>query len=185
MTDEDSNDEPISNSPFSKRISWRAFNEEIFPAHMASKSVFTGRAVSGPQEYRVQQNQFLSLSASINGRQRFETIPVTNAVLASLSATRTYVTRSWRFPLRLVLWTAPWTLAFAFSWIALSINVLLFIALFAVIAALPPFVASSIVDFSWWAGFGLKNESRARWILAIALWALDVGPLVLIQVRLV
>ncbi len=146
--------------------------------------MFTGRAVSGPEAFEVPQNQSLSLSASINGRARFDVVRVTRSVLQSVSPDRTFQTKSGQFVRRLLLWGLLWILGFVFIWPALSpLDIWGFMALLAVIVVAPPFLAGAVVDFCWWGGRGFSNEVRIKWALAALLWVLDVGPLVLLQIR--
>jgi len=78
-----------------------------------------------------------------------------------------------------------WVVAFALTWPALAALVIYgLIALLAAIAVAAPLFAGAIVDFAWWAGRGFANESRTKWLLAAAFWALDVMPLVFLQIRL-
>ncbi len=184
MSDAGERDEPVVNSGFSKTITWRVFNEDLYPEHRASRRSFTGTALGGRQDYEVPRNQTLSLSASINGRQRFDVVEVTRAVLDSVTRERTYDTKSRRYVVRLVFWGTLWALAFGFIWPALSSFIIwAFAVLFAVVVISPLFLSGVIIDFCWWAGRGFQSESRARWIIAVVLWALDVAPLVLLQIR--
>ncbi|MDQ1545569.1 MAG: hypothetical protein QOH69_473 [Actinomycetota bacterium] len=184
MSDAGERDDPVVNIAFSKTISWRVFNEHIYPEHMASRRSFTGTAIGGRQDYEVPRNQTVSLSASINGRQRFDVVGVTRAVLDSVTRQRTYDTKSRGYVARLVLWGALWALAFGLIWVALLSSIILgFVVLFAVIVVAPLFLSGAIIDFCWWAGRGFQSESRARWTIAVVLWALDVAPLVLLQIR--
>jgi hypothetical protein len=184
MSDAGERDEPIVNSAFSKTITWRVFNEDIYPEHLASRRSFTGTAIGGRQDYEVPRNQTLSLSASINGRQRFDVVEVTRAVLDSVTRQRTYDTKSRGYVGRLVFWGALWTLAFGLIWVALLSSIILgFVVLFAVIVVAPLFLSGAIIEFCWWAGRGFASESRARWIIAVGLWGLAVAPLVVLQTR--
>lgn len=189
MTDDDLDSTPISNPPFSSPIRWRVFNEEIFPsrvvsARMVTSGRSTGTSVGAPEDVQVPQSQLLTLAASVNGRARFETLGVTRAVLTSVTPERTLQTKSLKYGGQLATWGGVWIVAFALVWPALaSVAIFGVIAAVVVVAVAAPFFAGAVVDFFWWSGRGFASETRSKWILAAVLWALDVAPLVVLQIR--
>jgi hypothetical protein len=175
---------PVVNQPFAKSISWRVFNEHIFPKHLGEAMVMTNGIATGKFLYVVPEHESLTLNASINGRERLDEVAVTRAVLDAVSLSRTFQTRPRTYVGRLMLWGLLWVAAFASCWGALNVLAIwAYIVLFAAICFAPPFLSRAIIDVVWWSGHGFRNESRARWILATALWILDAATLVLLQVR--
>jgi len=174
---------PIPNAAFCRSIRWQVFNEEIYPRHLGAVTLIGAGVATGNTNYVVPRNQTLSLSASIEGRPRFNIVSVTRAVLESVSPERTYETRGRAYLRRFLSWVLAFVVEYALIWIALAASVIYsFILLIALLVFAPPFVAAAIVDFAWWSGNGFTNESRAKWLLAAALWILDVLPLVVLQI---
>jgi hypothetical protein len=175
---------PVANEPFARSISWRVFNEHIFPKHLGGVTVIADGVATGDVSYVVPESESLTLNAIINGRERFEDLGVTRAVLGAVSPSRTFQTSAGKYVARLVLWGLLWVAAFGLAWPALNaLAIWVFIVLFAAACVAPPFLSSAIIDFVWWSGHGFRNESRARWILAAVLWLLDACTLVLLQIR--
>jgi hypothetical protein len=176
--------QPVSNEPFARTITWRVFDETISPTHMARSTIFTGRAVSGPIETEVARRQFLSLGATINGRERDTRFEVTRAVLDRVTDKNTYETKTGEFVVRVILWGVVWMVTYALTWLALAANQYVgFIPAFIAICVVPPFFARGIIDFAWWSGHGSPNEFRARWWIATVLWMLALASLIVLQLR--
>jgi hypothetical protein len=174
----------VANEPFAKSISWRVFNEHIFPKHLGGVTVIAGGVATGHVSYVVPESESLTLNAIINGRERFEDLGVTRAVLDAVSTSRTLQTTASKYVRRLVLWGVLWGAAFGLAWPALNVMMIwAFIVLFAAMCVAPPFLSSAIIDIFWWSGRGFRNEPQARWILATTLWLLDACTLVLLQIR--
>lgn len=184
--DDDSEPEPVQNEPFSRDIVWRVFDENYFPKRTGSASAVAGeRAIAtGNLSYSIPAHQSLTRSAVISGRVRYENVSVSRAILESVSSSRTYETHGNRYLRGFLLWTVVWVVCFVAIWPALGLMAIFaFIVLIAVLAISPPFVARTVVDFAWWAGRGFAYEARATWMIAGALWLLDILPLVFLQVQ--
>jgi hypothetical protein len=150
---------------------------------MVRETIFTGRALSGPIETEVGQRQFLSVGATINGRERDNQLEVTRAFLDRVRD-HTYETRARVLVARMIVWGVVWIVTYALVWLALAAEQYVgFIPPFIAICVIPPFFARGIIDVAWWSGHGLPNESRSRWWIATALWVLALAPLIGLQLR--
>jgi hypothetical protein len=175
---------PVANEPFAKVITWRVFNEHIFPKRLGGGTVIAGGVATGDFSYVIPAHETLSLYASIKGRERFQDLAVTRALLEDVSPSRTFQTKSNQYLRRLILWGLLWAIAFGLEWPAVaSLTILAIIPLFMAICFAPPPLSRAVVDFAWWSGRGFRSEARTRWILAIALWLLDAGTLAFLQIR--
>jgi hypothetical protein len=183
-SDGENNLGPVANEPFARSISWRVFNEHFFPKHSASADVIAARVGTGRVSYVIPEHETLTLTAVISGRERFEDVAVTHAVLDAVTPSKTYETKPSRYVWRLTLWGVLWVAAFALIWPALGVMAIFaFVVLFAALCVVPPFLSRALVDFIWWSGHGFRSGARVRWILATVLWLLDLIPLVFLQIR--
>ena len=175
--------EPVLNPRLARVITWTVAGAQRSPRRLVNEQLWGRYGTTETQLTELPEGWSLNVVATVGGRARDEMFRVDRNAYDKAMTAGTFETRGSFYAVRFVLLVALWAATAVCAWAYLfQPPVLLSLASIAVLLVSPSFVSKAVVRGMWWAGRGLLNEARGRWILAGALWAFALAPLIELQV---
>jgi hypothetical protein len=175
--------EPSSNPPFARFLTWAVVGAEHSPQQIVNRQVSNRYGTTETQLTETSEGWSLNVTTAVRGRARNETFTVNRNAYDSATLSGTFETRgvfyAWGFVWPVGLWAASGVGAWVYLYQPPAV---LSVVSIAVLLVSPPFVSKAAVRGIWWAGRGLLNETRGRWVIAGLLWAFALAALIDLQV---